>query len=78
MLGILCGIVGTVQATEAIKLLLGRGAPLSGRLMTYDSLNMKFRELRVRRDPNCPACGSNPTITRDNGYIDYEGFCARG
>jgi len=75
VLGILCGIVGTVQATEAIKLLLGRGAPLSGRLLTYDSLNMKFRELKVRRDPNCPACGSNPTI---KGYIDYEGFCARG
>jgi molybdopterin/thiamine biosynthesis adenylyltransferase/rhodanese-related sulfurtransferase len=75
VLGILCGIVGTVQATEAIKLLLGRGNPLSGRLLTYDSLNMKFRELKVRRDPNCPACGQNPTI---KGYIDYEGFCARG
>lgn len=75
VLGILCGIVGTLQATEAIKLLLGRGAPLSGRLMTYDSMNMKFRELKVRRDPNCPACGPNPTI---KGYIDYEGFCARG
>ncbi len=78
VLGILCGIVGTLQATEAIKLLLGRGAPLNGRLMTYDSMNMKFRELKVRRDPNCPACGPNPTITRAAGYIDYEGFCARG
>jgi sulfur-carrier protein adenylyltransferase/sulfurtransferase len=75
VLGILCGIVGTVQATEAIKLLLGKGNPLVGRLLTYDSLNMKFRELRVRRDPNCPTCGPNPTI---KSYIDYEGFCARG
>lgn len=75
VLGILCGIIGTVQATEAIKLLLGRGTPLSGRLLTYDSLNMKFRELKVRRDPNCPTCGKNPTIKE---YIDYEGFCARG
>jgi molybdopterin/thiamine biosynthesis adenylyltransferase/rhodanese-related sulfurtransferase len=74
VLGILCGIVGTVQATEAIKLILGKGAPLVGRLLTYDSLNMKFRELRVRKDPNCPACGKEPTIT---SYIDYEGFCAR-
>jgi molybdopterin/thiamine biosynthesis adenylyltransferase/rhodanese-related sulfurtransferase len=78
VLGILCGIIGTVQATEAIKLLLGKGNPLAGRLLTYDSLGMKFRELRVRRDPHCPACGPHPTITRENGYIDYEGFCARG
>jgi bacteriocin biosynthesis cyclodehydratase domain-containing protein len=78
VLGILCGIIGTVQATEAIKLLLGKGTPLAGRLLTYDSLGMKFRELKVRRDPHCPACGANPTITREAGYIDYEGFCARG
>ena len=78
VLGILCGIIGTVQATEAIKLILGKGTPLMGRLLTYDSLGMKFRELRVRRDPSCPACGKNPTITREKGYIDYEGFCARG
>ena len=75
VLGILPGVVGVVQATEAIKLLLGKGNPLVGRLLTYDSMNMKFRELKVRRDPHCPACGPNPTI---KGYIDYEGFCARG
>ena len=75
VLGILCGIVGTLQATEAIKLLLGRGEPLVGRLMTYDSLKMKFRELRLRRAPDCPVCGPRPTIT---SYIDYEGFCAIG
>jgi molybdopterin/thiamine biosynthesis adenylyltransferase/rhodanese-related sulfurtransferase len=75
VLGILCGIVGTLQATEAIKLLLKKGNSLVGRLITYDSLNMKFRELRLRRDPSCPACGVHPTLT---GYIDYEGFCAAG
>ncbi len=75
VLGILCGIIGTIQATEAIKILLGKGTTLAGRLLTYDSLKMKFRELRLRRDPNCPVCGPNPTITT---YIDYEGFCATG
>jgi molybdopterin/thiamine biosynthesis adenylyltransferase len=75
VLGILCGIIGTLQATEAIKLLLGRGTTLAGRLLTYDSLKMKFRELRLRRDPHCPVCGPNPSIT---SYIDYEGFCAVG
>ena len=75
VLGILCGIVGTVQATEAIKLLLGKGTPLAGRLLTYDSLKMKFRELRLRRAPDCPVCGPKPTIT---SYIDYEGFCTVG
>lgn len=74
VLGILCGIVGTVQATEAIKLILGKGSALVGRLLTYDSLGMKFRELKVRRDPNCPTCGEKRSIT---SYIDYEGFCAR-
>lgn len=74
VLGILCGIVGTLQATEAIKLLLGQGDPLIGRLLTYDSLRMKFRELRLRRDPACPLCGEAPSIT---SYIDYEGFCSR-
>ncbi len=73
VLGILCGIVGTIQATEAIKILLGKGTLLAGRLMTYDSLKMKFRELRLRRDPNCPVCGPKPSIT---SYIDYEGFCS--
>ncbi len=75
VLGILPGIIGVVQATEAIKLLLGQGEPLIGRLLTYDSLKMKFRELRLRKDPGCPVCGKNPTIT---SYIDYEGFCAIG
>ena len=75
MLGILCGIIGTLQATEAIKILLGKGSPLAGRLLTYDSLKMKFRELRLRRDPDCPVCGPKPTIT---SYIDYEGFCNIG
>lgn len=74
VLGILCGIIGTLQATEAIKLILGQGDPLIGRLLTYDSLRLKFRELRLRRDESCPVCGNEPTIT---SYIDYEGFCAR-
>ncbi|MDX2055378.1 MAG: molybdopterin-synthase adenylyltransferase MoeB [Polyangiaceae bacterium] len=73
VLGILPGIVGTLQATEALKLILGRGNPLVGRLLTYDSLGMTFRTLKLRRDKACPACGENPTITK---YIDYEGFCA--
>ncbi len=75
VLGVLPGAVGIVQATEALKLLLGKGNALAGRLLTYDSMNMRFRELKVRRDPNCPACGPNATI---KSYIDYEGFCARG
>jgi molybdopterin/thiamine biosynthesis adenylyltransferase/rhodanese-related sulfurtransferase len=75
VLGILCGIIGTLQATEAIKILLGKGSTLAGRLLTYDSLKMKFRELKLRRAPDCPVCGPKPTIT---SYIDYEGFCAIG
>ncbi|KYF83685.1 molybdopterin-synthase adenylyltransferase MoeB [Sorangium sp. So ce388] len=75
VLGILPGIVGIVQATEAVKLILGQGAPLIGRLLTYDSLRMKFGELKLRRDKSCPACGESPTIT---SYIDYEGFCSIG
>lgn len=73
VLGILPGIVGTLEATEAIKLILGLGEPLVGRLLTYDSLSMSFRTLKLRRDKNCPVCGENPTI---GSYIDYEGFCA--
>ena len=73
VLGILPGVIGVLQATEAVKLILNRGDVLAGRLLTYDSLKMKFRELRLRRDPNCIVCGPNPTITK---YIDYEGFCA--
>ncbi|HVY49611.1 MAG TPA: molybdopterin-synthase adenylyltransferase MoeB [Minicystis sp.] len=75
VLGILPGLVGIVQATEAIKLLLGKGNPLNGRLLTYDSLRMKFGELRLRRDKDCPVCGDHPTIRE---YIDYEGFCNLG
>jgi molybdopterin/thiamine biosynthesis adenylyltransferase/rhodanese-related sulfurtransferase len=74
VLGILPGVIGVVQATEAIKLILKRGDVLNGRLLTYDSLKMSFRTLKLRRDKQCPACGENPTIT---GYIDYEGFCSR-
>ena len=72
VLGILPGIVGTIQATEAIKLILGIGEPLSGRLLLIDAAEMKFREMKVRRDPNCPVCGDNPTI---RAPIDYEQFC---
>ena len=75
VLGILPGVVGVIQATEAIKLVLGKGTPLIGRLLTYDSLRMKFGELKLRRDKTCPVCGEAPTIT---SYIDYEGFCAIG
>jgi sulfur-carrier protein adenylyltransferase/sulfurtransferase len=75
VLGILPGVIGVIQATEAIKLLLGRGNPLNGRLLTYDSLRMKFGELRLRRDKSCPVCGDHPTIKE---YIDYEGFCSLG
>ena len=75
VLGVLPGIIGTLQATEAIKLLLGRGEPLIGRLVCYDALRATFRELKLRRDPACPVCGDNPTVT---DYIDYEGFCSLG
>lgn len=73
VLGVLPGIVGTIQATEAIKIILGQGEPLVGRLLTYESLKMQFRTLKLRRDPDCPVCGERPSITE---YIDYEGFCA--
>ena len=75
MLGVLPGIIGTIQATEAIKIILGTGEPLVGRLLTYDSLKMQFRTLKLRADKSCPVCGDEPTITE---YIDYEGFCAGG
>lgn len=74
VLGILPGVVGVIQATEAIKLILGQGDVLKGRLLTYDSLKMTFRTLKLRRDKSCPTCGENPTIKE---YIDYEGFCSR-
>jgi bacteriocin biosynthesis cyclodehydratase domain-containing protein len=59
---VLPGIIGVVQATEAVKLLLGIGDPLIGRLLTYDALGMRFREVKLRRDPKCPLCGTAPTI----------------
>ncbi|MGB8341308.1 MAG: molybdopterin-synthase adenylyltransferase MoeB [Chthoniobacterales bacterium] len=73
VLGVLPGIVGTMQATEAIKLILGIGEPLIGRMVHFDALKMKFREFNLRRDPDCPVCGVQPTITEP---IDYEMFCA--
>src|SRR3954465_4813 len=72
VLGILPGLIGVVQATETVKLLLGSGSPLIGRLLLYDALEMTFREMKVRKSPTCPICGPNPTIT---GLIDYEQFC---
>lgn len=70
------GLVGVVQATEAIKLILGRGEPLIGRLLTYDALGMRFREVRIRRDPACPLCGERPRI-RDLSIHAAEGVaCA--
>ena len=72
VLGILPGVVGTIQATEAVKLIIGVGEPLVGRFLVYDALRMRFRELKLRRDPGCPVCGDNPTVTE---LIDYEQFC---
>jgi adenylyltransferase/sulfurtransferase len=72
VLGVLPGIVGTIQAAETVKLILGIGEPLVGRLLLIDALTMKTRELRLRRDPECPVCGEHPSITR---LIDYEAFC---
>ena len=72
VLGVLPGIIGVIQATEAIKVMLGIGEPLIGRFLIYDALKMKFRELKLRKDPECPVCGTNPTVTK---LIDYEQFC---
>ena len=72
VLGILPGIIGLIQATEAIKIIIGQGSTLSGRLLMFDALAMKFREMKIRRDPQCPVCGDNPTITE---LIDYQQFC---
>jgi adenylyltransferase/sulfurtransferase len=72
VLGVLCSSIGSVQATEAIKVLTGIGDPLVGRLMVYDALEMTYREIKVRKDPECPICGKNPTITE---LQDYEAFC---
>ncbi len=72
VLGVLCASIGSVQVNEAIKLLTGIGEPLVGKLMIYDALEMEYRKLRVRKDPNCALCGDNPTVTE---LIDYETFC---
>ena len=75
VLGILPGIIGVIQATETVKLILGQGDSLISRLLLFDALSMKFRELKLRRDPGCPICGENPTV---DGLIDYEQFCGIG
>jgi adenylyltransferase/sulfurtransferase len=75
VLGVLPGVVGTLQATEAIKLILGVGDPLVGRLLLYDALAARVREIAVRRDPRCVVCGDAPTIT---SLIDYQAFCGVG
>jgi adenylyltransferase/sulfurtransferase len=72
VLGVLPGVIGTIQATEAIKLVLGVGEPLVGRFLIYDALRMRFRELRLARDPECPVCGDHPTI---RGLMDYDAVC---
>ncbi len=72
VLGVLPGIIGCIQATEILKLALGKGSSLVGRLLLFNALDMKFRELKLRRDPECPLCGEHPTITE---LIDYESFC---
>jgi adenylyltransferase/sulfurtransferase len=73
VLGVLPGIIGLVQATEALKLITGEGEPLIGRLLHFDALKMKFREFKLRRDPECPVCGEHPSIFQP---IDYDRFCA--
>ena len=72
VLGVLPGIIGCIQATEILKLILGKGSHLTSRLLLFNALDMKFRELKLRRDPKCPVCGDHPTITE---LIDYEQFC---
>jgi adenylyltransferase/sulfurtransferase len=72
VLGVLPGIIGVIQATEALKLIAGIGEPLIGRFLLYDALKMRFRELKIPKDPECPVCGLHPTITK---LIDYEQFC---
>src|SRR5437773_2500129 len=75
VLGVLPGIIGTIQAMETIKLILGIGEPLVGRLVLFDALKLQFRELKLEKDPDCPVCGTHPTITE---LIDYEAFCGVG
>lgn len=75
VLGVLPGVIGVIQATEAIKLIIGKGDPLTGRLLLYNALTMRFREVRLRRDTDCPVCGDKPTIKE---LVDYEEFCGLG
>ena len=75
VLGVLPGIIGSIQAMETIKLVLGVGEPLIGRLVLFDALKLQFRELKLEKDPDCPVCGSHPTVTE---LIDYEAFCGIG
>jgi len=75
VLGVLPGVIGLLQATEAIKLVLGIGETLAGRLLCYDALAAEFRELRLSRDPTCPGCGADAVF---NGYEDLEHLCASG
>ncbi|MEX2540055.1 MAG: molybdopterin-synthase adenylyltransferase MoeB [Actinomycetota bacterium] len=72
VLGVLCATIGSIQATEAVKLLIGAGSPLIGRLKIYDALEMELKSIKVRKDPSCPICGENPTVTE---LIDYVEFC---
>ena len=72
VLGVLPGIIGCIQAAETVKLILGQGEPLIGRLLLFDALRMRFREMKLRKDPNCPLCGENPTLQE---LVDYEAFC---
>ena len=74
VLGVLPGVIGLLQAVEAIKLILGKGSPLVGRLLMFEALETRFRQMKLRRDPACPMCGDEAEFT---GYIDYEEFCAR-
>jgi adenylyltransferase/sulfurtransferase len=75
VLGVLPGVIGVIQATEAIKLLIGKGEPLIGRLLLYNALKMEFREVKLKRNPTCPVCGEHPTIKE---LVDYEEFCGLG
>src|SRR5574341_399519 len=75
VLGVLPGLIGSIQALETMKLILGKGSTLIGRLILFDALNFAFRELKLRKDPQCPVCGEHPTVTE---LIDYEAFCGVG
>ena len=75
VLGVLCASIGSIQVNEAIKLITGIGEPLVGRLTVYDALEMEYRNVKVRKDPECVICGKNPEITLETGLIDYEEFC---